>query len=129
MEKTKNNFKDKNDDQYARFEASYNENQDKVGKYWNNAKKVREEANQVVNYIDQIKVEIIAGVQPDIPKEQIMGKDEYGRDTILNLMNVKVKDNYLVPTNILVGGDNSNPKEGEYSALELKSKLEYLGFK
>tara|TARA_B100001109_G_scaffold174388_1_gene142543 strand:+ start:5175 stop:6818 length:1644 start_codon:yes stop_codon:yes gene_type:complete len=124
LEKTKNNFKDKNDDQYARFEASYNENQDKVGKYWNNAKKVREEANQVVNYIDQIKVEIIAGVQPDIPKEQIMGKDEYGRDTILNLMNVKVKDNYLVPTNILVGGDNSNPKEGEYSALELKSKLE-----
>ena len=124
LEKTKNNFKDKNDDQYARFEASYNENQDKVGKYWNNAKKVREQANQVVNYIDQIKVEIIAGVQPDIPKEQIMGKDEYGRDTILNLMNVKVKDNYLVPTNILVGGDNSNPKEGEYSALELKSKLE-----
>lgn len=74
LEKTKNNFKDKNDDQYARFEASYNENQDKVGKYWNNAKKVREEANQVVNYIDQIKVEIIAGVQPDIPKEQIMGE-------------------------------------------------------
>lgn len=124
LEKTKRNFKDKNDDQYSRFEASFNENKEKVGKNWNQAQKVRSSANAVVDYIDQIKVEIIAGVQPDIPKEQILGKNEFGEDTILNLMNVRVKDNYLVPTEILVGGDNANPKTGEFSALELKSKLE-----
>ncbi|MEQ8909107.1 MAG: gliding motility protein GldM [Vicingaceae bacterium] len=124
LEKTKRNFKDKNDDQYSRFEASYNENKEKVGKNWNQAQTVRSEANAVIDYIDQIKVEIIAGVEPSIPKDQIMGKNEFGEDTILNLMNVKVKDNYLVPTEILVGGDNANPKSGEYSALEIKSRLE-----
>src|SRR5690606_24155634 len=68
--------------------------------------------------------EIIAGVEPSIPKDKIMGKDQFGNDTILNLMNVQVKDNYIVPTSILVGSAPQKPKTGEYSALELKSKLE-----
>lgn len=124
LEKTKHNFAGKNQEQYSRFEASYNENKEKVGPFWNKAKAVQGQANEIVQYIDQIKVEIIAGVQPDIPKENIMGKNEFGEDTILNLMNVKVKDNYIVPTGILVGSEPANPKTGEYSALELKSKLE-----
>ena len=124
LEKTKNNFRDKNEDQYAAFQASYSENQAKVGPFYNKAMEVKKLADEIVSYIDQIKVEIIAGVEPSIPKEKIMGKDEFDNDTILNLMNVRVKDNYIVPTNILVGSEPANPKTGEFSALELKSKLE-----
>ena len=124
LEKTKHNFKEKNNDQYDAFVASYNENPEKVKPFWDKAQKVQKEADAIVGYIDEIKVEIIAGVEPSIPKDQVMGKNEFGEDTILNLMNVKVKDNYIVPTNILVGSEPSNPKTGEYSALELKSKLE-----
>lgn len=124
LEKTKHNFAGKNQEQYSRFEASFNENKAKVGPFWNKAKEVQTVSNEVVDYIDEIKVEIIAGVQPDIPKESLMGKNEFGEDTILNLMNVKVKDNYIIPTGILVGSEPANPKNGEYSALELKSKLE-----
>jgi gliding motility-associated protein GldM len=124
LEKTKNNFFEKNEDQYAAFEASYSENKTKVGPFFEKATTVRNVANEVVDYIDEIKVEIIAGVEPSIPKDQIMGKDQFGQDTILDLMNVRVKDNYIIPTNILVGSEPGNPKTGEYSALELRSKLE-----
>lgn len=124
LEKTKNNFYEKNEDQYTAFEASYSENQAKVGPFYDKAKAVKQVADEVVQYIDQVKVEIIAGVEPSISKDEIMGKNQFGQDTILDLMNIRVKDNYIVPTNILVGSEPGNPKTGEYSALELKSKLE-----
>jgi gliding motility-associated protein GldM len=124
LEKTKANFKDKNEDQYTAFAASYNENKVKVEPYYNKAQQVKSLADALVEYIDDIKVEIIAGIEPTVPKEQVRGKDENGRDTILNLMNVKVKDNYIFSTNLLVGSEPANPKSGEYSAMELKGKLE-----
>lgn len=124
LEKTKHNFKEKNNDQYDAFVASFNENQTKVGPYWTKAQSVQKSANEIVSHIDQIKVEIIAGIEPTIPKDQVMGKNQLGEDTIVNLKHVKVKDNYLFPTNLLIGGDAVNPKTGPMSALELKEKLE-----
>lgn len=124
LEKTKHNFKEKNADQYSEFEASYQENRVKVKPFYDKAMAIKKVANEVVEHIDKIKVEIIAGIEPEITKEQAIGKNEFGEDTIINLKHVKVKDNYLFSTNLLVGGDNRNPKTGELSALELKGKLE-----
>lgn len=124
LEKTKNNFREKNEDQYTAFLNSYNENKAKVGPFWNDAQEVKKVADELVSYIDEIKVEIIAGIEPTVPKDQVMGKNENGVDTILNLMNVKVKDNYIFSTNLLVGSEPANPKDGQYSALELKGKME-----
>ncbi|MBD98460.1 MAG: hypothetical protein CMO34_01340 [Verrucomicrobia bacterium] len=124
LEKTKHNFKEKNNDQYDAFVASFNENQTKVGPYWKKAQEVQKTANEIVSHIDLIKVEIIGGIEPTIPKDKIMGKNQLGEDTIVNLKHVKVKDNYLFPTNLLIGGDAVNPKTGPMSAIELKEKLE-----
>ncbi len=124
LEKTKHNFQEKNQDEFDKFERAYLENKQKVGKFFTPAKEVKVNADEVVKYIDQIKVDIIAGIEPTITKEQAIGKNEYGEDTIVNLMNVKVKDNYLYSTNLLVGGDNVNPKTGPLSAMELMGKLE-----
>lgn len=124
LEKTKINFAGKNETQYSAFEQSFSENQAKVGPYWEKAQKVRTEADAVVRYIDEIKVEIIAGVEPQYTKESLMGKNEFGQDTILDLRHVQVKDNYLVPTNLLVGSEPSNPHNTPYSAMELIGKLE-----
>jgi len=123
LENTKNNFKDKNDDQYNRFSNQYNENKVKFGDGWAKAQKVQALANEIITYIDDIKVEIIAGVQPEVTIETARGKNQYGVDTILDLKYVKVKDNYLIPTQILVGSEPSNPKTGEHSAMELIDKL------
>lgn len=124
LEKTKNNFRAKNSDQYSAFEKAYALNQAKVKESYDKAKQVQRESDAIVDYVNQIKVEIISGVEKSVPKDKIMGKDAMGNDTLLNLMNVQVKDNYIVPTNILIGSEPSNPKTGEYSAMELKSKLE-----
>ena len=124
---TKHNFSDKNSDQYGRFEASYNENKTKFGKTWQEAQSVRKMSDEIVSYVDDMKVRIIAGIEPEATIENAIGKNEVGEDTVLNLKYVKVKDNYLFSTQMLVGSEPSSPKEGEYSALELKSKL--IGYK
>ncbi len=124
LENTKRNFKEKNDDQYNRFSNQYSENKAKFGDGWGKAQKVQKLANEIVTYIDDIKVKIIAGVQPDVTEETARGKNQFGVDTVLNLKYVKVKDNYLIPTQILVGSEPSNPKTDPYSAMDLISKLE-----
>jgi gliding motility-associated protein GldM len=124
LEKTKANFKGKNADQYAAFQASYGENPNKVGPFWEKAQQVRSLSDEIVSYVDKIKVEIIHGVQPEYSKEDIIGPNSLGHDTVLDIRHIQVKDNYLVPTNILVGSEPANPKTGEYTALELQSKLE-----
>ncbi len=123
LENTKHNFREKNQDQYTAFINSYNENKVKVGPFWQKAQEVQKAADETVDYIDQIKVKIIAGIEPTVTEDQVMGKDENGVDTIMNLKNVHVKDNYIFSTNLLVGPEPANPREGEYSALELISKL------
>ena len=124
LEATKHNFASKNKDQYTAFEASFSENQAKVGPYWTKAQKVRDMAEATVDYIDEIKVKIIAGVEPEWDAESLVGVNEFGEDTIVGLRHVRVKDNYLVPTNLLVGSEPANPITTEYSAMELIGKME-----
>ena len=126
LENTKNNFKDKNEDQYTRFSNQYAENKEKFGDGWAKAQKVQKLADELVTYIDDIKVKIIAGIQPEYTEETARGKNQFGIDTILDLKYVKVKDNYLIPTQILVGSEPANPKTDEYSAMDLMSKLTVL---
>jgi len=123
LENTKNTFKGKNEDQYTRFSNQYAENKEKFGDGWAKAQKVQKLADELVTYIDDIKVKIIAGVQPEYTEETARGKNQFGIDTILDLKYVKVKDNYLIPTQILVGSEPANPKTDEYSAMDLISKL------
>ena len=124
LEKTKHNFYSKNKDQYAAFAASYNENKNKVGPFYEKAQEVEKLSNEISHYIDQVKVEIIAGIEPTVAKEDIVGQNASGEDTIMNLKHVKVKDNYIFSTNLLVGAEPASPKTGEFSALEIKDRLE-----
>jgi len=123
LENTIHNFKAKNEDAYGEFSKSFSENPTKTGPYFNKAQEIKKAAQEAISYIDQIKVEIIAGVEPTITPENAMGKNEFGEDTIVNMKYVKVKDNYVFSTNLLVGGDPVNPKTGPLSALELKDNL------
>ncbi|CAG0975786.1 MAG: gliding motility protein GldM [Bacteroidetes bacterium] len=124
LEKTKSNFKDKNDSDYNSFEKSFNENKQKVEPYWNKAQDVRKSANELVDYIDQIKANLIFQTDKLESLEKVRGKDANGKDTILGLKYVSSKDNYDIPTNILIGAEPGKPKSGELTASELKQKME-----
>jgi len=52
------------------------------------------------------------------------GKDSNGRDTVLNLLHIKKKDEYTELTGFMVGSEANTPKEGEWTALNLKNSIE-----
>lgn len=132
LETTTTAFNDKLGNQYGRFAASYNENKEKYGDAYNMSQTLRTQANELITHIDLIKAKTIAETDK-IPMEQVIGKDQFGRDTILNLTYVNGKDNYDVNTNIMIGPKPEKPKEDDhkdgnnYRAVVLKNKLMTYG--
>ena len=123
LEKTSINFKDKIDAQHTAFEKAYQENKVKVGPYYEKAKEVEERANELYDYINTMKAMIIAETEGYESWDAAIGKDQFGNDTLVNIKNIGKKDNYDVLTNLLVGSEPANPKEGENTAYELKLKM------
>ncbi len=129
LETTKVTFDGKLNQQYGAFQNSYNENPAKYGKAWEEAQKLRQEANDLVAHIDLIKAKTIADTE-GLTMEQVLGKSETGVDTVLNLRYVNNKDNYDVNTQVMVGPepakpkDDDNPDGNNYRATVLKQELE-----
>jgi gliding motility-associated protein GldM len=124
LQKTKINFRGKNAEKYSSFKKAFEENNKKVGIYWNEAVRVRELTDDAVTYIDNIKAELISRTEKINFKDAI-GIDEMGRDTVKSLKYVEQKDNYMVPTNVLIGENPREPRDdNDYTARRLKIKLE-----
>lgn len=123
LEKTVTSFQNKNSDLFAQFEASYQENAAKVAPFYNAAQEVRKSADAASNYINRIKLQITAKTQ-GVDTSEVFGKDEFDRDTILQLRRLEAKDNLDIGTTILVGSEPAKPREDEFSAYALKMKLE-----
>ena len=124
LENTKVNFNDKNKSQYDAFAASYNENPNKVKPFYDKAKKVQEWSEGLVSYLDKVKANIIYQTEGFESMDQVLAQNGQGVDTLMGLQHVASKDNYDVPTNLLIGAEPNAPKEGEYTAKELRQKLE-----
>lgn len=122
LENTKSTFKDKMDATYAQFGQLAKENQAKYGAAWNDAQQVQQLATKLVSHIDTLKGMLISKTD-GIPLEQVMGM-ENGVDTVLNLQYVSSKDNNTHITEMMVGSEPGKPREGPYTARELRSMLE-----
>jgi len=132
LETTKATFEGKLNGQYAGFAASYNENPEKYGDAWQKAQTLQRQANELVDHINLIKAKTIAQTE-GLEMDQVMGKNAFGMDTILDLKYVNAKDNYDANTNIMIGAEPDNPKENDnpdgnnYRAAVLKQKLVEYG--
>jgi gliding motility-associated protein GldM len=115
LEKTNNTFSAKNDVAYAAFDKAYSENKEKVGPYYKKAQEVRTLSKELIGYIDELKFKLIR--ETDKTEANIP-------DDSLSLMKVNAKDNYDVPTNILIGSEPASPKDGPFSAKELREKID-----
>lgn len=95
---------------YANFEKDYALNQNEVGPFWNKAKKASQLSTKMVKYIENLRDELIA-------KTEQIPLDSARR---ISLINLQKKDNYMDPTNFLIGSleDGSNGK-----ARILKNKI------
>lgn len=115
LEITNRTFGYKNQIAYDAFDKAYGENKEKVGPFYEKAKKAKEMSKELITYIDNIKYKLIREtdkIAPEIP------------DDSLTLHIVDAKDNYDIPTNILIGSEPNNPKEGPFTAKELRVKIE-----
>ena len=122
------------DQKYAAFEEQYGLDQEKVGPYWEQAQALRTEADELVNYIEALKWDLVKKVECDkakTPAEAVSMALESGllksADTIgmnnrkiynINTSKVKSRDNYNKPTEYMMG----NP-EGNGVAFELSQKI------
>ncbi|MGB6046456.1 MAG: gliding motility protein GldM [Flavobacteriales bacterium] len=122
LENTKSTFKDKMDATYAQFEQLAKENQAKYGAAWNDAQQVQQLATKLVSHIDTLKGMLISKTD-GIPLDQVMGMHN-GVDTVLNLEYLNAKDNNTHITEMMVGSEPAKPKEGPYTARELRGMLE-----
>ena len=132
LETTMITFDGKLAGQYGAFNASYNENQEKYGDAWAKAQELRTQANELITHIDRIKAKTIADSE-GLTIEEVIGKNQFGIDTVLGLQYVNGKDNYDVNTNIMIGAepdtprDNDNEDGNNYRATVLKQKLVTYG--
>ena len=96
---------------YADFKFAHNLDPDKVGSYWEKAQVIKTESDEIVNWVDSLKTELVSISE---------GIDWAVADTI-GLADVSAIDKYDDATRILIG---SKEDGSTGMARELKTKLE-----
>jgi len=122
LEATKLSLKTKMDETYKDFSSYAAQNKEKYGAAWVSAQQLQKSASSLMTYIDSIKVKLISETEKK-PVSKLIGKNAQGQDTILNLHLVDAKDDYNTLTHIMVGSEPAQPKDGPYTALDLKKRM------
>jgi gliding motility-associated protein GldM len=113
LERTNENFDKKNDKLYKDFKAALDKDPNKTKPYHDRAQKAKKLAKELNEYIEKIKKHVI---------EKTDKKEKAVADTI-SLKYVDAKDNYDVPTEVLIGSEPATPIDGDMTALDLKKKV------
>ena len=109
-------------DTYSALEGKYFSNQVKVGPFYDKAQEIVKKSDDLVSYITELKARCLSTSSGDFDEqtlvnfEKYLGVDENGKDTTLNLAYIRVKDEYQSLTRYMVGADEKNPIEGEWTA-------------
>ena len=118
LEVTNDNFMAKNELTYSQFEKAKANDPVKVATFYNKAMRAKGLADEVYTHIEDLKRFLIARTSGKNSVEEIEA------DSLFDLKNVDAKDNYDIPTLHLIGAEPANPREGEWSASELKGKMD-----
>ncbi len=110
LENTVNNYTEKNEILYAEFNQAKSFDPKKVTPFWKKAQIAKEKSAEILTYLKSLQVKLYQETEK-ITEQQA--------DTML-LENVNGKDNYDIPTYIMVG-ENENLSKG--LAQKLKQKL------
>jgi gliding motility-associated protein GldM len=111
IEGTNENLKSKNDETYARFEQQNLLNENKVGPFWVKAKEAKKISEDLVNFIEQVKYEVIA------KSEKITVEEARN----IPLRDIESKDKYDESTNYFIGNSQDGSKG---KSRELKDRIE-----
>ena len=121
---------------YAAFEEQYGLDKEKVGPYWEQAQALREEATDLINYVEDLKWDLVKKIECNkagTPAEAVSMALESGllrsTDTVrngrriynINTSKVKSRDNYNQPTAYMMGNPEGPGNGGR--AYELSEKI------
>ncbi|MCF8276028.1 MAG: hypothetical protein K9J17_04770 [Flavobacteriales bacterium] len=134
---TNKNFANKNESQYDAFKIALLNDQKKVQKWYDMATDVQVSSEELVQHIEDLKRYLIMRTDKlDSTEVNVLldnvknASNEIQRDaaitvldSVFSLTNVNSKDNYDVPTNILIGGEEGKLKEGPHTVSELVNKI------
>jgi len=124
LENTKSTLKEKMDATYAQFAQLAKESPEKYGGPWKDAQQVQGMATRLITHIDSLKGMLIAETDKR-PLNEVLGHDATTNvDTIINLEEVKNKDNNTTITHVMVGSEPAKPSKGPNTASELRTMLE-----
>lgn len=111
---TNKTFANKNESVYSAFDKALAEDKEKVKPFHEKAMKVKAKSKEIVDYIDKLKIHLLREVDK-IP--------ESIPDDSVTIHKAQSKDNYDVPTHILIGAAEA-PIDGEWTARDLKKRVE-----
>ena len=116
LERTTENFESKIDQTYDVFGRKMADDPGKVGEFYEHAKELKENADEIVDLIEAIKRKLVQtgdGLPDDAP------------DSMFHVTHCHSKDNQDAGAQIMIGPDLNNPfgPEVEFSALNLKGKI------
>ena len=121
---------------YAVFEEQYGLDKEKVGPYWEQAQVLRDEATDLINYVEALKWDLVKRIECDkanSPQEAAQMALESGllknADTLrggrkiynINTSKVKSRDNYNRPTEYMMGNPEGPGNGGK--AYELSERI------
>ena len=124
------------DQKYAAFEEQYSKEPEKAGPFWEQAQALREEANDLIDYVEALKWDLVKKVEcskAETPVEAAQMALETGllrnADTLrngrkmydINTSKVKSRDNYNQPTAYMMGNPEGPGNGGK--AYELSEKI------
>ncbi len=132
LRKTDQTIQGKSRETMLDFEAKYLQDQQKVKPYYDAAKAVERQADDLYNHITQLKANIMAVasgeravVEAGGDLSKYIAMDQRTRkDTAMSIEYLEKKDEYQEITAYLVGSEPGSPKEGDFTARDLKQKLE-----
>jgi gliding motility-associated protein GldM len=119
LENTKLSLNDKMAVQYKTFADYAQENPTKYGAAYKEAQEVQRMGTDLIAYIDSIKARVIVEAEK-LPRDSVVLND--GR--IISLEKVDKKDSNNEITNLMIGSEPAKPKEGPFTAVDLRKKLE-----
>ncbi|MDT8410984.1 MAG: gliding motility protein GldM [Vicingaceae bacterium] len=113
IENSTESFADKTSSYYAKFASAAQEDPKSVP-FRDNANKVKQWSDDLYNHIAELKKQLI---------KQTDKLDDNAHDSLFHIKNVQSKDNYDTPTLVMGLAEPSLPKDGEWSALDLKNRF------
>jgi gliding motility-associated protein GldM len=114
LEKTNYNFGKKVEKTYSDFEGAMKKDEAKTKPFYDRAMQAKKATKELVEYISRLKIHVIK--ETDKIENQAMA------DT-MKLKYVNAKDNYDIPTAIMIGPEPATPKTGDMTAADLKARI------